>query len=92
MRQRQEYDNASVSVQDSVDMVSLFSDYAILKKAQKTFAIGQVIRMVHKGKDFRRPVSYIQVTVNVYTMLSIMASTRRKSVTLSSSSMTSLHM
>ncbi|XP_072023023.1 uncharacterized protein [Amphiura filiformis] len=77
VRQRQEYDNASVSVQNSVDLVSLFSDYAILKKAQKTFVIGQVIRMVHKGKDFRRPVSYedsrannIQVTVNVYTMLS----------------------
>ena len=77
VRQRQEYDTNSHTRQetsDSADTVSLFSDYAILKKAEKSFDIGQVVRMVHNGKDFRRPVSYednrvnsIAVTVKLYT-------------------------
>ena len=53
--------------EDAMDAICLFDHYAILKKVQKTFLLGQIARMVHKGKDYRRPVSYEDSrTSNIY--------------------------
>ena len=63
VRQRNEYGNKGVSAVHSTsketgESVCLFEEYAVINRRQKTFWIGQVIRMIHNGKDYRRPVPF----------------------------------
>lgn len=73
MRQRQEYKGSTETVGDAESEVCLFEDYAV--KDRRSFILGQVIRIKHNGKDFRRPVSFhddkrkdMEVTFQLYNM------------------------
>ncbi len=65
--QRQEYSGGGAKniAYDTNSQVCLYQDYAI--KYGTTFLIGQVIRMKHNGKDFKRPVDvrqHVILTIN----------------------------
>lgn len=59
MRQRQEYQGPDTRTDgDTRNAVCLFEDFAFLDRQRKSFVLGQVIRMVCRGKEYRRPVTF----------------------------------
>ena len=61
VRQRQEYSmDTSLSTGPPSDFINLFDDYCIVEdqKNNSHYMLGQVSRVIHKGKDFCKPVAY----------------------------------
>ena len=62
VRQRQEYDRRtsvlSGSQINTSENVCLFEEYAAVDRKKKFFFLGQVVRMTHKGQEYRRPVQF----------------------------------
>ena len=61
VRQRQEYGEIATgndnSRQNGTEFVGLFDECVVIDRPRKTFFVSQVLRMVHKSQEYRRPVS-----------------------------------